>query len=90
MVFNQGMTSNLRSDKFSNWVTGTVDGLEVQAKAFTEESEYGMPEDGRISKLWVRIPDGAVLYSYDRGLDIDHLTTDGLAIITTAIAKAIK
>lgn len=76
----------------SNWIVGTVDGLEVQAKAFTESSHYGMELDGRISKLWVKIPGkgGQVLYSYDRGPDIDYLNTEGLARVVDAVGKAIK
>lgn len=68
-----------------NWVIGTVDGLEVQAKVFEEPSHYGMELDGRISKLWVKIPGGQVLYSYDRGPDIDYLDTEGLAMIVDAV-----
>lgn len=68
-----------------NWVTGTVDGLEVQAKVFDEPSQYGMELDGRISKLWVKIPDGMVLYNYDRGLDVDYLNTEALAMIVDAV-----
>lgn len=74
-----------------NWIVGTVDGLEVQAKAFTEPSHYGMDLDGRISKLWVRSPGFGVLYNYDRGdVDVDYLNDKGLAMVVEAVGKAIK
>jgi hypothetical protein len=80
------MTTNL-SHSAGNWVTGRVDGLEVQAKVFAEGSdEYGMPEDRRISKLWVQVPGGAVLYDFDRGdLGRNYLTDEGLALVIAAV-----
>lgn len=76
-------TTNLH--RKGNWIVGTVDGLEVQAKVYDEPSQFGMELDGRISKLWVKIPDGMVVYNYDRGLDVDYLNTEGLAMIVDAV-----
>lgn len=76
----------------TNWVVGTYKGLEVQAKVFDEPSEFGIRE-GRVSKLEVsRSKDEIrsrassrmgkdVLYSYDRGEDVNKLSSsifDGL------------
>jgi len=97
MAHNEGMNTNststasLRNVAGTNWITGTVDGLEVQAKVYDEPSHFGMELDGRISKLSVKMPgeDGLVLYSYDRGLDIDYLNTEGLAMVVAAVAARI-
>lgn len=80
----------LRNVGGTNWITGTVDGLEVQAKAWTEPSEYGMPEDGRISKLWVRSPGCGEIFNYDRGDDVNLMSPDDLAKVVAAVAKSIK
>jgi hypothetical protein len=82
-------TTTLRQMAGTNWIVGTInDEFEVQAKTYTEPSHYGMELDGRISKLWIR-SNGTVVYSYDRGLDIDNLDTDTLAMIVDAVAKKI-
>ena len=73
-----------------NWIVGTVNGLKVQAKAFPEPSQYGMELDGRISKLWVKIPNGQVVYNYDRGIDVDYLNAEGLAMVVAAVGEAIR
>lgn len=84
------MTTNLRHAS-GNWIIGTVDGLKVQAKAFDEPSQYGMAEDGRISKLWVSTPTGLVLYDYDRNdLSVDYLNAEGLATVLAAVARVIR
>ena len=88
------ITSTFRTNA-QGWLIGTVelDGslLDVQAKAFTEGSGYGMALDPRISKLCVAIAaTGACLFNYDRGLDVNHLTDDGLALIVAEVAKAIR
>lgn len=84
-------TNTLRQMAGTNWIVGTInDDFEVQAKVFTEPSQYGMELDARISKLWVR-SNGTVTYSYDRGLDTDNLnlSVDTLAMIVTAVAEKI-
>jgi hypothetical protein len=87
---NTANTTNLRNTS-GNWITGTVEGLEVQAKAFAEPSdEYGMPQEPRISKLWVRTPTGLVIYEYDRGdVSVDHLNDEGLATVIAAVTAKI-
>ena len=93
MVLTQGMTrtQELHQQAGSDWIVGTVDGLEVQAKAYDEPSGYGMAEDGRISKLSVRIPNGAVLYEYDRNdIGRNDLTAEEFANIVDKVGKAIR
>jgi hypothetical protein len=83
---------NLR-DASGNWIIGTIGPFQVQAKAFAEPSNYGMPEDQRISILCVTLlgTPRTVLYNYDRGdLMTDHLKAEGLAEIVDAIAKRIR
>lgn len=81
---------NLRRDS-GNWLTGNVGPFEVQALVFDEGSQYGMPKNARISKLWVALPGSprVVLYDYDRG-DVlkDHLTVEGLSMVVDAVTVA--
>jgi len=81
---------NLRHKSGTNWIVGTVYGLEVQAKVYDEPSQFGMELDRRISKLWVRSPGFGVLYNYDRGLDFDLLNTEGLTMVVAAVARMIR
>ena len=55
-----------------------MDGYEYWVKHYEEGSSYGI-DGGRISKLSIRKNDSE-LYSYERGLDFDHLDTDGKAV----------
>ena len=57
----------------------------IQMVRFDEPSIYGIRK-GRISKLWVRGADGAVVINYDRGWDIRPSTDEGKAILA-AITK---
>lgn len=86
-------TTSLRRHNVGNWIIGTVDGLEVQAKAFEEPSDtYGMPEERRISKLHVRTPgdDGMVLYDFDRGdMGRNYLNDGALAMVIAAVVAKI-
>lgn len=55
-----------------NWVMGTFNGMEFEAKIFTAPSEFGI-NNGYVSKLWIKSPsedDSTVLVNYDRGWDI--------------------
>lgn len=86
------ITTNLK-DKGGNWLAGTVDGLLVQAKVFTEPSQYGMEQDARISKLWVALPGTprVCVYNYDRGdVDKNHLKDEALAMVVAEVGKAIR
>jgi hypothetical protein len=85
--------STLALDCNGRWITGTVGTFEVQALAFVEGSdEYGMPEENRISKLWVALPGTprVVLYNYDRGLDKNHLNAEGLAEMIAAVIAVVE
>jgi hypothetical protein len=86
-------TSTLKLDHAGRWITGTVGTFEVQALAFIEGSEeYGMPEEARISKLWVALPGEprVVLYNYDRGIDKNHLNAEGLGEIIAAVIAVVE
>lgn len=56
------------------WATASVAGHEFEALIFPGHAEnpaYEVGGDSRISKLWVkRLADGAVVYNWDRGLDV--------------------
>lgn len=47
-----------------NWMLGTIDGIEFNAKVYSEPSEYGI-NGGKVSKLWIK-----GILNYDRGWDI--------------------
>jgi hypothetical protein len=56
-----------------SWVIGLVAGHRFQALVFPEHAENPDYELGlsRVSKLWVqRVADGAVVFNFDRGLDL--------------------
>jgi hypothetical protein len=100
MVFNRDMTqhlipeSTLRLDHAGRWITGMVGTFQVEALAFVEPSdEYGMPEENRISKLWVALPGTprVVLYDFDRGdLDKNHLNAEGLSEMIAAVIAVVE
>jgi len=50
------------------WSNGIIDGYEFLVKHFENGSEYGIDNEGRISKLEIR-KDGILLVNYDRGWD---------------------
>ena len=80
-------TANLTKTS-GNWITGRVGIFSVQAKVFELDSdEYGMAEDARISKLWIKSNDNnSVLYDYDRGdLMVNRLDAETLARIVSAV-----
>lgn len=61
------------------WKTGITDGYKWEAKVDEEPSEYGIGGHGingrRVSQLYVISPEGAEVYSYDRGLDINKISS---------------
>ena len=69
----------------SNWIMGTFDEYEFQAKHFDEPSyyHYGI-NDGRTSKLWVSLDDELVM-RYDRGWDVKPQTEEEIAICKTLV-----
>ncbi len=73
-----------------NWITGMVGPFKVSAKAFIETSHYGMPEDARISKLWIKSGD-QVVFNYDRNdTDVNTIASADLALVVAAVAAKIK
>ena len=50
-----------------------MNGFEYEVKVYDTGSQYGINE-GRISKLWLRGPEGEA--SYDRGWDIKPTTPE--------------
>ena len=86
------MPTNLRRQA-GNWITGTIGPFYVEALVFTEDSVYGMAEDGRISKLFVRMdaPNGVTLFDYDRGeYGKNHLNDYGLSEIIAAVTRTVR
>lgn len=77
----------------NNWILGTINGYDVQAKAFAVGSDHGIRGDDRISLLHVR-PSGLdkmVVYHFDRNeLVADGLPADVLATIVAAVGRVIK
>lgn len=67
------------------WVTGTIAGHRFDALVFPEPAtnrEWEVGGDSRISKLWVeRISDGATVYNWDRGADIEPADEMAAAIV---------
>lgn len=64
----------------NNWVSGTYQGHPFEAKVYEDPSHYGI-KDGHVSKLFVRAPEGEVIFNYDRGMDIDHKIGHEIAAI---------
>lgn len=61
-------------DSSTNWINGTINDYEFQAKHFDCGSMFGIDE-GRTSKLIV-MKDGDCVVNYDRGWDIEPNTVD--------------
>ena len=74
-----------RIDGTGMWATGSVAGHAFQALVFpghAENAAYEVGGDSRISKLWVkRIADGAVVYNWDRGLDVAPADAAAAAVV---------
>lgn len=51
------------------WDKGVIDGYSYEALVFPEGSVYGI-NDGNISKLSIKDPNGKLVLNYDRGWDI--------------------
>lgn len=66
------------------WFEGSYQGMFFQAKIFDEPSFYGINE-GRVSKLVIcddtKWNSEKVLFSYDRGADVEHEVGYELAAI---------
>lgn len=66
------------------WIGGTIAGHRFEALVFPEHAESEEYEIGRsrISKLWLqRLADKAVVFNWDRGLDLDATTDLAKAIV---------
>ena len=78
-----------RSGAGGTWVIGLVAGHRFQALVFPDHADSPAYElaDSRISKLWVqRLADRAVVFNFDRGLDV--LAPDAAARAVVAFLAA--
>ena len=62
-----------------NWVFGTYNGLEFQAKIFSAPSKFGIG-NGRVSRLFVKSPRGTAL-RFERGWDKKPRSQKGKALL---------
>jgi hypothetical protein len=60
------------------WSKGEMNGYKFWMKHYDEVSEEGI-SGGRISKLMIK-KDGVVLYSFERGLDVDVMDNGAKAV----------
>jgi hypothetical protein len=96
IVMSTRPESTLALDRNGRWITGMVGTFQVEALAFVEGSEdFGMPEENRISKLWVALPATPSLrrltmFNYDRGMDVSLLNDEGLAAIIAAVIAVVE
>jgi hypothetical protein len=89
--------STLHVDPAGRWIIGNVGPFKVEALAFPNGSdEYGMPQENRISKLWVALPGTpslgrVVLYDFDRG-DVlkNNLNDRGIADMIAAVIAVVE
>jgi hypothetical protein len=89
--FEDDLASDLRIHKASRraagggtWVRGTIAGHRFDALVFPEHAECEAYElaTSRISKLWLqRIADKQIVFSWDRGQDVDAQTDLAQAIV---------
>ena len=82
---------NRRTLGGGTWIGGTIAGHRFEALVFPEHAECAEYEIGRsrISKLWLqRLADKAVVFNWDRGLDLDA-TTDLARAIVDFLAEGI-
>src|SRR5688572_7292949 len=67
------------------WVSGRLADHEFEALVFPEHAEnpdFEVEGESRISKLWVRrLADEAVVYNWDRGLDVPAADPTAAAIV---------
>ena len=74
------------------WVVGTIAGHRFEALVFPEPAEnrdWEVGGDSRISKLWLqRMSDGATVYSWDRGADIEP-TNEMAGVIVGLLAAGL-
>jgi hypothetical protein len=77
-------TTRPRESCGGTWAIGLVAGHRFQALVFPEHAESPDYElgDSRISKLWVqRLADGAVVFNFDRGLDLPAQDADAARVV---------
>lgn len=60
------------------WAKGEMNGYKFWMKHYDDASVKGISE-GRISKLMIK-KDGVVLYSFERGLDVDVMDKGAKAV----------
>lgn len=66
-----------QKQKTGNWVYVEGLGYGGSAKIFPEPSGFGI-HNGRVSKLDLRNKDGEIVFNYDRGHDVDRISTETL------------
>ena len=78
------------------WVVGTIAGHRFEALVFPEAAEsleWEVAGDSRISKLWLqRMGDGATVYNWDRGADIEPTNEHAgviVGLLATGLAETI-
>jgi hypothetical protein len=62
-----------KGERNKMWRYGIINGFEYEVKVYDTGSQYGI-NGGRISKLWLRGPEGRA--NYDRGWDIEPTTPE--------------
>jgi hypothetical protein len=86
-AFGDDLTFTRRSSRPAvggTWVLGLVAGHRFEALVFPEHADDPAWELGesRISKLWVqRLDDRAVVFNFDRGLDVPAQDADARAVV---------
>jgi hypothetical protein len=81
LVDNSGKPITART-----WDSGNIDGYSYQALVFPEPSDYGI-NNGNISKLSIKGPNGKLVVSYDRGWDIEPAGKAAKAILDKVLAR---
>ena len=67
------------------WSKGQISGYVYHVKHFDERSKFGI-NGGRISKMSIS-KDKRLLYSYDRGCDVDNLDEKGKEIFAKLLHR---
>ncbi len=98
LAFGDDLTFRLQSRPGGvggSWVIGLLAGHRFQALVFpghAENPDYELGQS-RISKLWVqRVADGAVVFNFDRGLDLPAQGEAAQAVVdflTTGLARRV-
>ena len=94
--FGDDLTFTRQTDRGAvggTWVVGLVAGHRFQALVFRDHAEDPTWELGasRISKLWVqRLADRAVVFNFDRGLDVPAQDTAAREVVDFLAAGLVE